>query len=354
MGMYDYGREWSQEYEAWTGTRVVGAGGAGGSGNSGGTGITRDAVDAVGVVGVVGDAGVEGAESAGGARGEVGEAALVSSIQMGGYSVRDYHSKGGGRNFWRSDPDVDFARNAPGGGGIPEEASLLAGPRHGREWIDDVQYLQDPGERYAEWFPGLERDARPRELTAIGDTELIARDSVCICGARSASQEARIIAFKCARIIAEMGCMVVSGYARGIDLAAHHGALEADGDTMALLPHGLSRFSVRRQIRSAFDHTRFLAVSELPLTCGFMTHNALRRNTLMVAHARAVIVVEPGDSGGTWYTASQACKRGTPLFYHEGLRRDLAGKLKKLGGIRIAVRKKAPVLDEVLDCVQGS
>jgi predicted Rossmann fold nucleotide-binding protein DprA/Smf involved in DNA uptake len=135
-------------------------------------------------------------------------------------------------------------------------------------------------------------------------------------------------------------------------MAAHAGALDADGETMAILPFGLARFAVRRALRGSFAADRFLALSELPPAWGFSVRHAHRRNSLLVAHARAVIVVEPGESGGTWSTIARAKKFGAPFFFHEGERADLVGSLTAAGGQRIVMDGCAPLLGPVMACME--
>jgi len=189
----------------------------------------------------------------------------------------------------------------------------------------------------------------PETLTCYGDYSLLDSRTIMVCGARNASQAGIDLAYKCGRVIAECGFTVLSGYARGVDLAAHSGALEAGGKTIAVLPYGLSRFRVHKDIQDSYDPNSFLVMSELPLWQVFTTHAAFRRNKLMVALADAVIVVEPGETGGTWYSAERAWKMGKGLYFLEGARPEIIPRLELLGGRRIAVVNGVPDLKEVME-----
>ena len=79
----------------------------------------------------------------------------------------------------------------------------------------------------------------PAEFLCFGNTSLAGRPIVAISGARDASETACMLAYKCGRLLAELGYVVASGYARGIDMHAHRGALDAGGDTIAVLPYGI-------------------------------------------------------------------------------------------------------------------
>ena len=170
-----------------------------------------------------------------------------------------------------------------------------------------------------------------------------------LCGARNASENALDLAYRVACQLAEMRVAVASGYARGVDMAAHQGALSTGGDTIAVLPYGINRFKVTRPLREVFDFEHFLATSELLPAYRFTVTGALRRNRLLAALSDAVIVVEPGDTGGTWYSVQTARDFDKPLFFLEGRRKDFIDALEKNGGVRIPVSRGNPDLTGVLD-----
>jgi DNA processing protein len=211
------------------------------------------------------------------------------------------------------------------------------------------QLIRAGEESYPERLAAALGETAPSVLTCYGDIRLLNTRRVMVCGARNASQSGTDIAYRCGRVIAECGFTVLSGYARGVDMAAHRGALEAGGKTIAFLPFGLSKFRVHRDIQESFDPNCFLAVSELPLWQVFTTPFAFRRNKLMVALADAVIVVEPGETGGTWYSAEKAWKMGKGLYFLEGARPEIIPRLESLGGRRIEVRNGVPDLKEILE-----
>ena len=202
-------------------------------------------------------------------------------------------------------------------------------------------------EQFPPGFQSLPVRSRPRMLHVSGELSLFWRVSVMVCGARDASEEALDFSYRCGRLIADAGLVAASGYARGVDMAAHRGALEAGGETVAFLPFGLARFRLHRDLTEVFDPRRFLAVTEEEDFIAFSTRAALKRNKLLAAHAAAVIVVEPGDSGGTWYSAEKAAELDRPLFFLEGERPETVDRLESLGGKRIVVRNGAPDLGEV-------
>ncbi len=198
---------------------------------------------------------------------------------------------------------------------------------------------------YPEQFISFLCKSAPKKIFCLGNLSLISKNNVImICGARNSSEKARELAYKCAMLIAERGNTIASGYARGIDMAAHFGALKAGGDTIAIVPYGLLKFKVKNVIREVFDIERFLVVSELTPLRPFSVRNALRRNNLLVALSNAVIAIEPGKSGGTWNSAECARKIGKPLYFLEGIRKSIIPKLESMGGKRLNVNFGTPDL----------
>ncbi|MFC1573751.1 DNA-processing protein DprA [Candidatus Latescibacterota bacterium] len=189
----------------------------------------------------------------------------------------------------------------------------------------------------------------PKIIFLLGKKAILNQPSIMICGARESSDVGLDIARKCGSFVSEQGYTVASGYARGVDKAAHLGALEAGGDTLAFLPYGLSRFRVSQAFTESFDPDKFCVASEVPPTYGFTTWNALRRNKMLAAISEAVIVIEPSDSGGTWYSANRAMRMKKPLFYFEGSRREVIEKMSPLGGIRLRMKNGKPDLSPVYE-----
>ncbi len=191
----------------------------------------------------------------------------------------------------------------------------------------------------------------PEKFCCVGNESLAAKPVIAVCGARNASETACMLAYACGRHIAGMDYVVASGYARGIDMHAHKGALDGGGDTIAVLPYGITKFRMHQSLCDTNEPDRMqehmLVLSEFPRSLRFTVQGALRRNKCLVNLAGAVIVVEPGKTGGTWFTAQYARKKERPLFFLEGARGEVIEKLEKLGGRKIAVRNGEPDLEPV-------
>jgi DNA processing protein len=144
--------------------------------------------------------------------------------------------------------------------------------------------------------------------------ELVAEDPVAIVGARRASPYGLDVACSLGRGLARAGLTVVSGMARGIDSAAHAGALEAPAPTVAVLPGPAERPYPARGRRL---HCRIVAggaaVSELPCGSGVWRWTFRARNRIIAALASTTVVVEAGERSGSLLTARFARELGRPV-----------------------------------------
>jgi DNA processing protein len=139
--------------------------------------------------------------------------------------------------------------------------------------------------------------------------------SVAIVGSRAASPEGRTHARALARDLAAVGVTIVSGLARGIDVAAHRGALDAGGRTVAVLGSGLDRlYPPEHQEVAATLVTRGALVSEFPLGTVPAPGHFPRRNRVIAGWSRAVVVVEAAEKSGALSTARFALDEGREVF----------------------------------------
>ena len=118
-----------------------------------------------------------------------------------------------------------------------------------------------------------------------------------------------------ARACAELGITVVSGLALGVDTAAHRGALDGDGRTLAMLGSGIKHIHPRRNRRLAKAIREHGAVlSEQPPNASPSAARLMARNRLTSALARGVLAVESTLRGGTLQTARDAWTQGRLVF----------------------------------------
>jgi DNA processing protein len=157
----------------------------------------------------------------------------------------------------------------------------------------------------------LDRTDHPRTLWARGDLAILDRPCVAIVGTRRATPYAERVTRELARSLARAGACVVSGLARGVDAAAHRGALEAEGATAAVLGTGLDvvfpkgHAELQRSIGE-----RGVLLSELAPTNAAHGGSFPRRNRIIAALASVTIVVEAGVKSGALITAGYALEMG--------------------------------------------
>jgi DNA processing protein len=123
------------------------------------------------------------------------------------------------------------------------------------------------------------------------------------------------VARRLAADLAGFGLAVVSGLAHGIDAAAHRGALEAGGSTLAVLPGGLERIVPAGHAALAGEiAVRGALLSEHEPDRVAYRGSFLERNRLIAALARVVVVVEAAERSGALSTAGHARRLGRPVL----------------------------------------
>ena len=157
-------------------------------------------------------------------------------------------------------------------------------------------------------------EASPPVLFVHGDVNLLSQPAVAICGSRRVSQQGSNTTSDLAAQLAQQGINIVSGYAAGVDQAAHGSAIEAGGATTLVLPTGVMRFNMTDILDAAATDDRLLVISEFHPMSPWSTWNAMQRNSTVVGLSDAVVAVEPAMSGGTFDAARTALKFGCPLF----------------------------------------
>lgn len=163
------------------------------------------------------------------------------------------------------------------------------------------------------------RIARLRDPAALllvrGDIDALAAPSVAIVGSRAATAYGLDTAHQLARDLARAGVVVVSGLARGIDGAAHRGALEAGGRTVAVLACGPDRvYPASHRGLARRIECQGAIVSELPLGTHPLPAFFPLRNRLISGMASAVVVVEARERSGSLITAGHAANQGVDVF----------------------------------------
>lgn len=198
-------------------------------------------------------------------------------------------------------------------------------------------------------YPEKLRDADyPAELLYFqGNWDLTSTRCVAIVGTRKPSEEGKRRAAKLARRFAKEGFTVVSGLAQGVDTVAHTTAIEAGGQTIAVLGTPITNYyptgNMALQQRIADD---YLVISQVPIVrYSRQTFHGNRfffpeRNVTMSALTEATVIVEAGETSGTLIQARHAIQQGRTLFILDSCFRDpkltWPAKYVERGAIRVA------------------
>jgi len=169
------------------------------------------------------------------------------------------------------------------------------------------------GEDYPEILHGIARPPIGFYVAGLPLERL--QPALAIVGTRAATRRGSAVARDLAFDAASAGLTVVSGLARGIDTAAHEGALEAGGATVAVLGSGLSRIYPSENARLAREIVRLGAiVSEYPMLQGPRAGSFPARNRIIAGLSAGVVVVEAGHRSGALITAARALEEGREVF----------------------------------------
>jgi DNA processing protein len=141
------------------------------------------------------------------------------------------------------------------------------------------------------------------------------RPAVAIVGSRDASGRGRSLAFTLARDLARAGLVIVSGLARGIDGAAHEGALAASGLTVAVQARGLDDvYPAEHRLLAGRIVASGVMLSEHALGVAPRPAHFPRRNRILAGLVRAVVVVEAAERSGALVTARLAIESGRDVL----------------------------------------
>jgi DNA processing protein len=187
---------------------------------------------------------------------------------------------------------------------------------------------------------------------------LSARDdvAVAIVGGRRATPSGRIITEEIAKVLGGAGVTIVSGLARGIDAAAHRGALDGKGRTIAVLGCGIDRtYPPEHDALRLSIEAHGAVITELPIGAAPQSHHFPRRNRIISGLSLGVLVSEAAAKSGSLITAKLALEQGREVFAVPGSVREEAcrgsnGLIKE--GAKL-VESAQDVLDEILPQVDA-
>lgn len=217
----------------------------------------------------------------------------------------------------------------------------------------EMQRVEALGARYLSIGQGLypralaELDSAPPLLIAKGDLRLLDRPMVAIVGARNASAAACRFARGLAHDLGREEIVVVSGLARGIDAAAHDGAMEAG--TIGCAAGGIDIFypPENRERQTRMFETG-LVVSERPPGLEPRAKDFPRRNRIIAGLSQACVVVEAAPRSGSLITARMAAEAGREVMAVPGSPLD-----PRAQGCNQLIRDGATLIQTAADVMEG-
>ncbi len=193
----------------------------------------------------------------------------------------------------------------PDWAGVEQDLCWLEQPDHHFIALDDAGY------------PPLLKQITypPSALFVQGDVKCLRRYQLAIVGTRRPTASGRQIAFDFAAALAHTGLVITSGLALGVDAEAHRGALQAGGQTVAVLGSGIDRlYPPQHQPLAQQIAGQGALVSEFSPGTPPMADHFPRRNRLISGLSLGVLVVEAGTKSGALITARYATETGREVF----------------------------------------
>lgn len=189
----------------------------------------------------------------------------------------------------------------------------------------------------------------PILLYARGRTDLLGAFKLAVVGSRRPSHYGTAVTDRLSSELAGAGLVIVSGMARGIDTAAHRGALRAGGDTIAVLGCGVDVVypSENRKLAAEIAE-RGLVVSEFPMGTPAFPQNFPIRNRIISGISSGVMVVEGAQYSGSFITARLALEQGREVFAVPG---NIVSKLS--WGPNLLIKQGAALVQESRDVIDA-
>jgi DNA processing protein len=218
----------------------------------------------------------------------------------------------------------------------------------------DLRWLEQPGHHLLRLgepaYPALLAtlaDAPPL-LFVRGDPEVLAQAALAVVGSRNPTTGGRRLASRFAADLTRCGLVVVSGLAVGVDAAAHRGALEAGGLSVAVCGTGLDTVYPRTHAALADQLIAEGAlVSEWPPGTPALPAHFPRRNRIISALSLGTLVVEAALRSGSLITARLAAEQGREVFAIPG---SIDNPLAR--GCHALIRQGAKLVESVADILE--
>jgi DNA processing protein len=185
----------------------------------------------------------------------------------------------------------------------------------------------------------------PLVLYVRGEASILSRHAVAMVGTRRPTAYGSSVAHRLAADLAQRGVVIVSGLARGIDSAAHRGALEVQGKTVAVLGCGVDVTYPRENKRLSDEITTSGAIiSEFPMGTSPQPENFPIRNRIISGLALGTVIVEAAEYSGSLITARLASEQDREVYAVPG---NITSALSF--GPNLLIKQGAKLVDNWMD-----
>lgn len=197
-------------------------------------------------------------------------------------------------------------------------------------------------------YPSLLRQIHDPPALLYLRGKLPTNDCLAIVGSRSATPGGLQLAYELAKKMAQHDICIVSGLARGIDSAAHRGALHVAGATIAVLGCGIDRIYPPENSRLHQEILQNNAViSEYPPGTPPLAGHFPGRNRIISGLSRGILIVEAAEGSGSLITGDFALEQGRELFATPGAVQNTTSK-----GVNRLIKEGAQLVTEADDILQ--
>ena len=181
-----------------------------------------------------------------------------------------------------------------------------------------------------------------------GNLEILKRPAVAVIGSRQVSPEGIARAHRIAKLLGDNDVTVVSGLAKGVDTAAHSGAIRSGGSTVGVIGTPVDKaYPAENSKLQQEIYEHHLLISQFPIGTRTFPSDFPKRNRTMAAISDASIIVEASDTSGTLHQAAECVRLGRWLFIMQSVAEDtrLSWPQKILNQPKVAVLSS---VDDVL------
>ncbi|MGI9346022.1 MAG: DNA-processing protein DprA [Gammaproteobacteria bacterium] len=186
-----------------------------------------------------------------------------------------------------------------------------------------------------------------------GNAALLNQNLLAVVGSRNPSTQGREIAFQLSRELSALGFAIVSGLAVGIDTAAHNGALDNGGSTLAIMAHGMDRvYPPENRLLAQQIASKGLVLTEYPWGSPIFRAQFPMRNRIIAGLSKAVIVIEAAEKSGALITAHVAAELGKEVMAVPGSIRT-----GQSAGCHLLIREGAALVENsmhILQCLNAA